>query len=943
MKRLNIRHAFAGEAVRLGFRGWIITASILLLATLVVLPRVTPWSETSGERAPQAFQYPPVAAAVGGVPVFNVKTYGAVGNGSTDDRTSIKAAFDAACAAGGGIVFFPAGTYEVSKQGSNAWALQISCSNIQMLGVTDGQSVLQLITGSTGTGASSATDLLEVLGVKDVIIRDMVLDGHWGNALTRVSQASNNQTLTGTYTLNVLTTTGSVVGTSAFPASGPYSLLVMSTTGQQAVSCSAKTSNTFTTCTGGSGVINRDAQVALATTNANTGGFSLNSKYDSDPNSDGLLIRGPTNLLVENVTIRNVYGDCWSNNGNNTNHDLLPLNIRANNVKCDLAARHGFNVNSAYGLDIDHAYVTNVIGSDIFSQPFQAPVRDVQIEHGYFGAGLGAQTIAVSIDGGGSNGGWAVLGATLRNWRFVDNTFLGGFSAVSVYDIVIDSNHSVVNYATTGKANFLVELGGGDITITNNWAYNKSANGGLDGGADTGVISIYNYIFGTDGAGTPLAYCPSRVQVSNNSIYGRNGHHGVMLLSPGCLIRNGTGTATTVTDTTLVDTAATWVDHQWQGTSVRIGTATAAVSDSTGCPTSVTVPGSPCTLTLTLQVSTATTSWSDFYGAFVPTPSTGTYYIHQDTGVAEIASNSINLMDDGNGAGGDGIYMTSTTNDGPGMRVKIHDNKIQDATDGIYINFGDGVVTFPLIDIEDNVGWDDQGTPTFQNLIETNDHTAVTKWIMSGNVQGENVTNALSHTQVFTGSSTTEQLTFVRGHQLSTGQGPIRFTTTNTLPAPLVINTDYYVIGVDSTHIKVATSQANALAGTNIDLTTNGSGTEKIVTRGFMPGAWLTKDPTSGPTCMGGYPTVDHGTIDLTSTNCVGQDASIGSNTSVVLTFSGTWPHKVWCSATPLSTSTPENIVPTTVTTSAVTFSCINSTTGSAANCVDFSYQCAGL
>jgi len=42
---------------------------------------------------------------------FDVKTYGAKGDGKTEDRESINKAIDAASAAGGGTVYFPAGTY----------------------------------------------------------------------------------------------------------------------------------------------------------------------------------------------------------------------------------------------------------------------------------------------------------------------------------------------------------------------------------------------------------------------------------------------------------------------------------------------------------------------------------------------------------------------------------------------------------------------------------------------------------------------------------------------------------------------------------------------------------------------------------------------------------------------------------------------------------------
>jgi Ca2+-binding RTX toxin-like protein len=48
--------------------------------------------------------------------IFNVKDYGAVGNGRTDDTQALQAAIDAAAAAGGGTVFVPTGDYLLSMQ-----------------------------------------------------------------------------------------------------------------------------------------------------------------------------------------------------------------------------------------------------------------------------------------------------------------------------------------------------------------------------------------------------------------------------------------------------------------------------------------------------------------------------------------------------------------------------------------------------------------------------------------------------------------------------------------------------------------------------------------------------------------------------------------------------------------------------------------------------------
>lgn len=56
----------------------------------------------------------------------------------------------------------------------------------------------------------------------------------------------------------------------------------------------------------------------------------------------------------------------------------------------------------------------------------------------------------------------------------------------------------------------------------------------------------------------------------------------------------------------------------------------------------------------------------------------------------------------------------------------------------------------------------------------------------------------------------------------------VSVSTTGTLPAGLVSLTDYYVIRASATTIKLATTLANAVAGTAIDLTAQGSGTHTL-------------------------------------------------------------------------------------------------------------------
>jgi polygalacturonase len=64
---------------------------------------------TSAPAAYAASKKSPSAAAISNV--FDIRTYGAVGDGKTVDTPAINKAIEAAAAAGGGTVFFPAGTW----------------------------------------------------------------------------------------------------------------------------------------------------------------------------------------------------------------------------------------------------------------------------------------------------------------------------------------------------------------------------------------------------------------------------------------------------------------------------------------------------------------------------------------------------------------------------------------------------------------------------------------------------------------------------------------------------------------------------------------------------------------------------------------------------------------------------------------------------------------
>lgn len=103
------------------------------------------------------------------------------------------------------------------------------------------------------------------------------------------------------------------------------------------------------------------------------------------------------------------------------------------------------------------------------------------------------------------------------------------------------------------------------------------------------------------------------------------------------------------------------------------------------------------------------------------------------------------------------------------------------------------------------------------------------------------MTNTLGQSATFTADAGTDTCTYTSTtsypSNLLTGTRH-RFTTTTTLPAPLALATDYYLIRVSDTTFKVATSYANAIAGTAINITDAGTGTHTI--------SWLYNRYTNG-------------------------------------------------------------------------------------------------
>jgi hypothetical protein len=77
--------------------------------------------------------------------MFNVRDFGAIGDGSVDDRLAIQAAIDAAALGGGTVtVFIPAGTYIIGTVSNPDNQPLIVPSNIRLIGEGVGHTILRL-------------------------------------------------------------------------------------------------------------------------------------------------------------------------------------------------------------------------------------------------------------------------------------------------------------------------------------------------------------------------------------------------------------------------------------------------------------------------------------------------------------------------------------------------------------------------------------------------------------------------------------------------------------------------------------------------------------------------------------------------------------------------------------------------------------------------------
>lgn len=123
--------------------------------------------------------------------VFNVRNFGAVGDGVTDDRGAFQAAFNAANTAGGGVVFMPPGTY---RKADTSGGLTMY-SNTTLMGVGDASVLFH-----DDTIANPRRDMLTISNTNNITFRDFKI---LSTAGTYGVETNNSQCLIGNVVSNL--------------------------------------------------------------------------------------------------------------------------------------------------------------------------------------------------------------------------------------------------------------------------------------------------------------------------------------------------------------------------------------------------------------------------------------------------------------------------------------------------------------------------------------------------------------------------------------------------------------------------------------------------------------------------------------------------------------------------------------------------------------------
>lgn len=363
-------------------------------------------------------------------PYLNVKDFGAVGDGVTDDRAAIVRAMTAA--SGGPALFFPPGVYIVAQDGANPYCLAMPGSDITMFGVY-GKSILRQPAGLPNLSVS----LLRIIDCDRVTLRDLTFDGNWGNGVTGVALSSQGQQLPGSggpATIDLIDATN-------FIAPG-IAIFRLENDNFQYVSYTGVSGNQLTGCTqvagtGVGGVLAQFDPVVFQNT-----ADGINQTTQADPKNYGLFVRGTHDLLIERCRCVQNYGDGMWFGATDTGQDYV-TSARVLNCTIDITARNGISFGAGVeNIEIAGCDITNVWTCCLDSEPqgFDQANRDVFVHDNLMvpwpifpgGGSCQAMGIVAGTPGGYNNSsaarGWRVTRNALYGWNAINNAIDVDFS-----------------------------------------------------------------------------------------------------------------------------------------------------------------------------------------------------------------------------------------------------------------------------------------------------------------------------------------------------------------------------------------------------------------------------------------------------------------------------------------------------------------------------------
>lgn len=168
-----------------------------------------------------------------------------------------------------------------------------------------------------------------------------------------------------------------------------------------------------------------------------------------------------------------------------------------------------------------------------------------------------------------------------------------------------------------------------------------------------------------------------------------------------------------------------------------------------------------------------------------------------------------------------GGYPAATTFPGTDLVWSSTDENVGDGTTNFALLHGGGVLSATKHIL--NVGASltaASGAPWQAKLVDLQGYYRMS----TTNVTGTG-SRTLINSETFTANAGTDIITYTNDWKSGT---VVQFTTTTTLPAGLSLATDYWLVRQSSTTAKVASSYANYVAGTTIDITDAGTGTHTL-------------------------------------------------------------------------------------------------------------------